>query len=203
MRKALAGATVAASLAVGGLTGIALGTPVLAGAAETATGAASWVQDALSGLVNDGTITQAQADAVGTALEEARPEGGSRHGGGRHLDLSVVAESLGTTEDELRTALEAGQTIAEVAAEKGVDVQTVIDSIVADRKARLDEKVAAGDLTQAEADERLADAGERATALVNGEAPALGEGRHGRSGDGPDAQDDDADTTDTTADAPA
>lgn len=74
MRKTTAVATMAASLALGGLAGTVLGTPTLAGAAQTATGAVSWVQEALSGLVGDGTITQEQADRVESALEQARPE---------------------------------------------------------------------------------------------------------------------------------
>jgi hypothetical protein len=81
--------------------------------------------------------------------------------------LDVVADALGITDDELRTALEDGQTIAQVAEANGVDVQTVIDALVAEAKAHLDERVADGDLTQAEADERLADITERITDMVN------------------------------------
>lgn len=180
--KIIAAATVAASMAVGGLAGTVLGTPVIAGAAESATSAVGWVQEALTGLVDDGTITQEQADAVDTALDEARPERGiGHHGFGRHLDLTAVSEILGLTEDEVRTALEGGQTIADVAAAEGVDVQVVIDAVVAAQQARVDEAVAAGDLTQERADELLADGVERATALVNGE---LGDLRGGRGGFG-------------------
>ena len=46
--------------------------------------------------------------------------------------LEAAAEALGMTTDELRTELEAGKTIADVAGEQGVDVQTVIDAMVAD-----------------------------------------------------------------------
>ena len=195
MRKTIAAATVAASVAAGGLLGTVLGVPALAGATETATGPVSWVQDALSGLVDDGTITQEQADAVATALDDARPERGAFHhrGFGGPMDLSVVAESIGITEDELRTALQDDQTIADIAAAKGVEVQTVVDAVVAAQKERLDEKVTAGDLTQEQADEMLADAGERATAFVNGEIPVFRGGRHGPFGPGPGGPGPDAD----------
>ena len=188
MRKSIAAATLAASLAIGGLAGMVAGGPALAGAAETATGAVGWVQTALSGLVDNGTITQQQADAVRSALEEARPERGLGHRemGGRR-NLGVVAEVLGMTGEELRAALQDGQTIAGVAAARGIDVQAVIDAIVAAQKEHLDDKVAAGDLTQEQADERLAGAGERATALVNGEMPAFRGGPHGRFGPPTDA----------------
>jgi hypothetical protein len=178
MKKTIAAATVAASIAVGGLTGAVLGTPVLAGAAESAGGAVGWVQDALGDLVDDGTITQAQADAVGTALEEARPA--RPHGGFGHrgpIGAEVLSEALGLTPEELRAELEAGKTVAAIAGEQGVEVQAVIDAVVAALEEHLDEKVAAGELTQEEADERLAGAEERATALVNGELPFRG-GRH-------------------------
>ena len=124
------------------------------------------MRDALSSLIGDGTITQEQADRVEAALEEARPEGRfGHHRFGGHVDLSVVAESLGLSEDELRTALDDGHTIADVAGEEGVDVQEVIDAIVTAQRERLDAKVAEGDLTQEQADEMLADAEERATAI--------------------------------------
>ena len=51
--------------------------------------------------------------------------------------LATAAEALGMTEDELRTAIEGGQTIAEVAAAEGVDLQTVIDALVAEATERI------------------------------------------------------------------
>ena len=129
--------------------------------------------EVLQPLVDSGTITADQMTAVVDALVAARPRGGpgmggqgGRHGGdgdhggrggmrgGRGLDAAATA--LGVTADELRTELEGGQTIAQVATAKGVDVQTVIDAMVADLKAHLDEEVAAGEHTQAEADAKLA-----------------------------------------------
>lgn len=181
MRKTIAAATVAASVTVGGVAGALLGAPGLAGAAETASGAAGWVQDALSELVEDGTIDQEQADAVATALDDARPEQG-HHGFGWHLGLSSAAETLGVTEDELRAALRDGQTIAEVAADQGIEVQAVVDAIATALRERLDEAVTEGRLTQEEADERLAAAEELITAAVNGEVPMRDGGPDGGHG---------------------
>ncbi|MFP5577391.1 MAG: hypothetical protein ACLGIZ_04020 [Acidimicrobiia bacterium] len=176
MNKTIAAAAVAASLTAGGMAGLVLGTPPLAGAQTAAGEAVSWVDDALSGLVSDGTITQDQAEAVETALEDARPHHGMHARRGHHL--GVVAEALGMTEDQLRTALEGGKTIAEVAADEGVDVQAVIDALAADARARLDQAVADGDLTREQADERLARIEERVTAMVDGERPARHRGHH-------------------------
>jgi polyhydroxyalkanoate synthesis regulator phasin len=171
MRKTIA----AASIAVTGLGVLGLGTAAIAGAQDDSSEDESggWVQDALGGLVDDGTITQEQADAVEDALQDARPDHGFGHHGfgfgpGR---LSTVAESLGIEEDELRSELADGKTIAEIAEEQGVDVQDVVDDIVAAHRERLDEAVADGDLTQEEADEILAGAEDRVTAFVNGERP--------------------------------
>ena len=182
MRRSIATAIIAASVAAGGLAGAVLGTPTLAGAAETATGTVTWVQEALRALVDDGTITQEQAGAVETALVEARPERrfGPRGFGGP-VALPAVAEALGMSEEELRTALGDGQTIADIAAGRGVEVQTVVDAIVAAHRERLDEKVASGELTREQADEMLTHAEERAAAFVNGEPPAF----HGRPHGGP------------------
>jgi lipoate-protein ligase A len=73
--------------------------------------------------------------------------------------------------DELRTELRSGKTIAQVASDKGVDVQDVIDALVADVKQHLDEEVASGEHTQAEADAKLAEVTARITDRVNNGKP--------------------------------
>ena len=102
---------------------------------------------------------------------------------GRGLGLDAAAEVIGISDDELRTALRDGSSIAEVAEDNGVAVPTVVDAVVADASAHLDEKVAEGDLTEAEAAERLAALEERVTDLVNAERPAGGPWGPGRSDD--------------------
>jgi polyhydroxyalkanoate synthesis regulator phasin len=134
-----------------------------------------WVTDALDELVDDGTLTQAQADAVADALDEARPERQPGRVGpgwaGKFLFgpslLSDAADAIGVDEDELLDALREGETIADLAEENDVDPQTVIDALVATVQERLDGAVADGDIEQDAADERLADATERITEFVN------------------------------------
>jgi hypothetical protein len=182
MRKRLAATAVAATMLGGGAAAV-LAAPVVAGAeTPAATTAATdttdrpapgaWVDDALAPLVKDGTLTQAQVDAVTEALDAARPEGPGGPGRGHGPGLAAAATALGMDEDALRTELQAGKTIAEVAKAEGVDVQTVVDAIVADMKSHLAQAVTDGRMTQAQADERAAQAAEHATALVNGERPA-------------------------------
>jgi hypothetical protein len=196
MRKKLAAAALSASLLVGGAAGATVLIPSVASAATSASSAVApqWVTDALNGLVGKGTIDQAQADAVAQALADARPaDAGGHHGGPGH-SLSAAATALGISEADLRTALESGQTIAQVASDKGVDVQVVIDALVAEANTHIDSEVASGELTQAEADARKADVVQRVTDMVNNVRPAGGPGGHGH---GP-GTDDPAESTTTT-----
>lgn len=94
----------------------------------------------------------------------------------------AIAEALGMTTDELRAAKNAGQTIAEIADARGVPTDDVIDALVDATAAHLADKVEAGELTQAEADEKLAGAADRAEALINREPGARGP--RGVRGDG-------------------
>ncbi|MBA2327118.1 MAG: hypothetical protein H0V95_10815 [Actinobacteria bacterium] len=112
--------------------------------------------------------------------QEEEPQGEERgpcrSGGHRGRHLEAAAAAIGIEQDALREALQNDQTIAQVAQANNVDPRTVVDALVADVSARIDEKVAAGDLTQAEADEKKAELHERMTALVNGEKPERPEG---------------------------
>jgi hypothetical protein len=105
--------------------------------------------------------------------EEPAPEEGERGPcrGPRGKHLEVAAQAIGIEVDALREALGNGQTIAEVAQATGVEAKAVVDALVADATARLDEAVANGRLTQEAADERKAELQERITARVNGERP--------------------------------
>ena len=97
--------------------------------------------------------------------------------------MAVAANAIGISEDELRTALRSGQSIARVAESRNVDVQKVIDAMVGDVRKRVAEKVQSGDLTQAQADERLATLTERVTDMVN-RPGGPGHGHRPRAADG-------------------
>jgi len=122
-----------------------------------------------------GLTAQVETDTPETDTTETpdattgeRPEG-ERHGRrGGGCDNEAVAEVLGLTTDELREAKDAGSTLAEIAAVQGVAVDEVIQTIVDDKAERIAEKVAEGDLTEAEAAERLAEIEARTADRVNG-----------------------------------
>lgn len=211
MKKRFAAAGLAAGLTGGAIAGIALTHPSVSGAqtdtttettvpgqtdeSQAAPEPGAWLSETLAPLVADGTITQAQADAVIAAIQEARPDHGVRaHRFGLGVNLETAATAIGISTEDLRTALQGGQSLAEVAQANGVEVQTVIDAFVADLQTHLAARVASGDLTQAEADEKLANATERITAMVNGDFPDR------PFGPGPWVDDtDDSSTSTTTA----
>ena len=158
--------------------------------------------DVLAGLVTDGTLTQEQADKVATALEAARPDhGGPGLGGGGHgrggPRIEAVATALGITPEALRTEIQAGKTIAEIATANGVAVQTVIDVLVADAKDHIAQAVTDGKLTQAEADTKLAAVEQRVTDMVNNPLPARGPGHGGPGHGGPGEPTDEVPATTT------
>jgi polyhydroxyalkanoate synthesis regulator phasin len=179
VRKKLIIATTAGLLT---LAGAAVAVPVLADTGATSA-AVDRIKDALAGLVGDGSITQEQADEVATTLGEAGIGGHGGHHGGR-LDLSAAATALGMTEEELRTALAVdGTSLAEVAGAQNVDVDALVDALVQAQQERIAQAVEDGRITQAEADERLADLEARVTERVNSEDLRLGRdgrGHHGR-----------------------
>jgi hypothetical protein len=148
---------------------------------DTAPDPGARLREALQPLVDDGTITAAQADAVATQLAESFPGRGG-HGGGHRgpgggpaFDGEVLAGLLGIDVATLRTELESGSTIAEIASAHGVDVQTVIDALVAEAKSHLDLSVSNGRLTQEEADAKLVEVTERITDHVNNGHPRRGD----------------------------
>ncbi len=167
----------------------AYGAPPTPGQAESAR--AERIKQALAGLVADKTITQEQADKVASTLAQSglgRGPGAHRGPGGHGAGLAAAAKALGMSETDLATALRSGKSLASVAKEKGVDVQKVIDALVAEAKQRLADAVENGRLTQAQADQRLEALTARITERVNAARPARPDsGRgHGRWG-GPEA----------------
>ena len=182
MNKRLAAAGISASLLAGaagftiGVTGTAgaqSGSPTTtAPSSTTKPSSDTWMRDALKPLLDNNTLTQAQIDAVVKALQDARPAGKGDHRGpkgiGKGTDLSSAATAIGVTADEVRAALKAGQSLADLATSKGVDPQKVIDALMAPIIEHEKAEVTSGKDTQAEADAEIAEAKTRITDFVNG-----------------------------------
>ncbi len=185
MRKRFIITTTAGVLA---LSGLAVAAPALAETDSTGAPRSSVVdriRDALSSLVDDGSLAEEQADEVATTLGEAGIGGrGGHHGGG--FDLAAAATALGMSEEDLRTALDAdGVTLAQIAEDQGVAVDTLVTALTEAAEERIAQAVEDGRITQKEADERLSGLRERITEQVD--ATDLGYHGHGPGGAAPDA----------------
>jgi hypothetical protein len=101
--------------------------------------------------------------------------------------LSAAAGYLGVTQAQLLTQLQSGKTLAQIAnATQGKSAAGLVDALVAAEKKELADAVAAGRLTQAQADAIGAGLKQRITDFVNGTAPRFGfGGPHGDRGPGP------------------
>lgn len=122
-----------------------------------------------------GTLTEAQGAELKERIEagEVRllglgPGGGHR---GHHgfVDFAAAADFLGVTEAKLRSSLEDGDTLAEIATANGKTAAGLVDALVAAAKADLADKVAAGRLTDAQRDVIVADLEARMQDVVAGE----------------------------------
>lgn len=168
------------------------------------------IRSALSGLVTEGTLTRSQADEVATTLDEKLPRRGPGRQGGlggpgglgpdgprRGLRLldggAAAAKALGLTEDQLRTALRSGKSLADVAKTQKVSVDALVKAVVADVEKRLAAAVTARTVTQAQADRVRQDLTQRVTDRVNRVRPQLGDRRgFGGPGSSRDRSDDDS-----------
>ena len=119
----------------------------------------------------------------GASSSSSAAAGMPKHmGGGKGSE--VVSTVLGLTSTELRTQLDAGKSLAQVATAQGVAVQRVVDAIVAEKQAHLAQEVASGELTQAQADAKLANVTAKVTEMVNTVGSAHSEGGRGGHGRG-------------------
>ena len=207
MKKSVVATAIVASTLGGVAAGAAFFTPVIAGAQDEATEAGpalNRLEAILQPLVDDGTIDEAQRDAVVDTLEAARPEGhGDRghRGGQRGARLGSIAETLGLDGAEIREALQNGDSIADIAEAQGIDLETVVDSLLAEAEERLDAAVEAGRIDETKAAEMLAEAETKIDDMVNGTFPFEGRrGGFGGRGFGPGPHGDNAPgDTDTAA----
>lgn len=146
MKKWLLAGAIAASLAGAGLVGALVGTTSV-----------SYAEDA-------------------THEDGGGPPGSGRGGPGGAASLEVAADALGITEDDLRTELEAGDSITSVAEANDVELQSVIDALVEDATARIQERIDAGDLDAEEGAEQIAELPDRMAEFVAREGlPARGD----------------------------
>jgi hypothetical protein len=138
----------------------------------------------IDAAVAAGRLTKEQGDELKQRVESGDfplfgiPGFGPGHGGFEHHEmfggLESAATYLGVNEDELRSELESGKSLADVAKAEGKSVDGLVDAIVADAKKHLEEEVSEGDLTKEQADTMLSEIRQRTTDMVNGKLPEAG-----------------------------
>jgi uncharacterized protein (DUF433 family) len=127
------------------------------------------VAGAVAGAMGLGTVVGAVVFAPDASLAEALPIERETVCIGGSWVIGAAAEAMGIEPAELTRALREGWTIADVAEENEVDVQDVVDAIVASERERLEDAIDAGRLTKRQADAIADDLDERVTDLVNGD----------------------------------
>jgi polyhydroxyalkanoate synthesis regulator phasin len=149
------------------------------------------LKKALENRVDDavaaGRLTKAQGDELKQRIESGNLPlfgGPGFHQHGRFGGLDAAATYLGLTDAQLRTQLESGKSLADVAKAQGKTVDGLVQAIVDSAKKKLDAAVTAGRLSQSEADSMLSELKSHAAEFVNGTAPRFGF-RHFRGGPPP------------------
>jgi hypothetical protein len=193
-------------IGLAGLVGAVAVAPTVAAAAVSAastaaTGRVEVIANALAGLVEDGTITQEQADRVADTLDERLPDRGpgGLGGPGHHgvlLGFEAAAEELGLTREELHEQLSGGATLAEIAEEQGVNVDDLVTALVAAAEQGLAAAVEDGRIDQQRADEIAGDLEDRIRTSVEEGLPDPPDGRR-FGGPGPWSDRDGADEEST------
>ena len=138
----------------------------------------------LTALVAKGTITQAQSDAITTALAAADAAKPAKPlDADKETRLTLISSTIGVDAATIKTRLAAGETLAAIA---GAKKDALITALVADETKRIDAAVTAGKLTAAQATTLKSTLTAHVTTEVNSVrpmGPKGGEkGEHGRSG---------------------
>ncbi len=200
MRKLIASVALVTAVAVGGLAVAAVnplnivsakssGTSTTAadpgsGKAKAKSGArhiraAKLLDQALAGVVKNGTITKAQAVAVKQAIQDTAKEFRAEHKGQKgqkgaalrkSLRRGVVktsATAIGVAPKDLVAGLKSGKSISQIAQAKGVDPKTVVTAIVTAGNSKVDAAVTAGKIDAARAAKIKQRLPELATKVVN------------------------------------
>jgi hypothetical protein len=125
----------------------------------------------------EGWLTEDQAERMQERIDEGLGMRGMDRGWmGRGMDfmrrggdsiVGLIAEELDMSVRDLLAELEDGQTLGELASEKGVDVEAITATYLAELEANLAQAVEDGKITQTQADWMLEQATERVPDLLD------------------------------------
>lgn len=191
LKKTVASITLGAVLTGGAITAAAVGLGGFAGA-QTGSDPTATVESeggqrdpgarldaALAPLVADGTLTQAQADAVSQTLLAAAAEHQEGRQQRRAELLDAAAEYFGMSSEELSTAWQSGQSLADIAADAGRTREELVDTLVGAIGAKAEAAAAAGTITDDQAQRIVERAPQLVERLVDVPGGSLGGPRDG------------------------
>ena len=167
--------TVAMTLGVASVAGAQDDEPTLEDAAESREDRR---QARIDNLVEEGVITQEQADTLAEVREAVQAEREAR----KAEKLQGIADAIGITVEELEAAKDSGQTLAEIA---GDNLPALVDHLAAEATEKINQAVADERITQEQADEKLDGLSERIEQRLESGEGFGRKGHHGRRGNGP------------------
>ena len=125
----------------------------------------TWLKvGAIAAVVMVVSLMVVSASAFAQVPQAGGPGGGGRGGMGGGMGMggpqnslvATAAQVFGMTQTDLVTTLNTGKTIADVAKDKGIALNKIVDAAIAVRKTALDQSVTSSRMTQAQADTMLA-----------------------------------------------
>jgi uncharacterized protein YidB (DUF937 family) len=126
---------------------------------------------AIAGAATVGTAGAAFAADGGGSTGAPSAQAARRHPALRHeirkAAVGVITDTLGVSREDLRTAVQGGQTISQYATSLGKDPQTVADALTKAATDKLDQLVADGTIKQERADKVKSRLPERVDKLMN------------------------------------
>lgn len=122
------------------------------------------INSLLSTLVTNGTITQAQADAIAKAAQDLRGAAKSVKEANRASLDAVITSTLGISLDTVKSRMKSGESLAQIAGDKK---DALITALSAEVNKQIDAAVAAGKVSAAQAAAQKAKTTERVTKMVN------------------------------------
>jgi hypothetical protein len=134
----------------------------------------------LTGLIAAGilggsgiALAHSADDSVSAASDAASPSSGKALGQLFHISLKEAAAASGLTEAQLKTAHDAGKSLAQAITDAGGNPAAVQAKLLDDLKAKLAEAVTNGTITQAQADKAFEKAQEQLPKLFERHLPRL------------------------------
>ncbi|MEM7095821.1 MAG: hypothetical protein AAF567_22655 [Actinomycetota bacterium] len=138
---------------------------------------AAALEDRLNAAIESGRITPEEADEIRAKIAEGQGRFQERRGdrqAARAEKAGQLADALGVTTDELKAAFQDGQSIADIAASAGADLDAIAADMIAAATARIDQALADGRIDSEKASEIQAGLEEKILARLNGERPERG-----------------------------